>query len=211
MSTPRANRILSFLITIFSVCDQYVQMLNHHYHTLWPYHLSLNRRGSSCNIALPVSLIVAACSKQYNSYKLASDRKSLDFYRTISLSIQRPTHTSVQAQVHKIMQLRFQATPINLNAQVDRNNNKLYKFKIDRICSRACLGLTLGQCQLEDNCSANIFLGRAHRNPSVHLLDVSTIHRLLARLQRHILHVVHLSYLNEMRQCICMNAKPRVA
>jgi len=44
------------------------------------------------------------------------------------------------------MQLRFQATPVNLNAQVDRNNNKLHKFKIDRTCSRACLELTLGQC-----------------------------------------------------------------
>ena len=42
-------------------------------------------------------------------------------------------------------------------------------------------------------------------------LDVSTIHRLLAWLQRHILHVVHLSYLNEMQQCICMNAQFRVA
>ena len=52
--------------------------------------------------------------------------------------------------------------------------------------------------------------GRAHRDPSVHLLDVSTIHRLLARLQRHILHVIHLSYLNEMQQYICMNAKLRV-
>ena len=37
------------------------------------------------------------------------------------------------------MQLRFQATPVNLNAQVDRNNNKLHKFKIDRTCSGACL------------------------------------------------------------------------
>ena len=27
------------------------------------------------------------------------------------------------------MQLSFQATPVNLNAQVDRNNNKLHKFK----------------------------------------------------------------------------------
>ena len=52
--------------------------------------------------------------------------------------------------------------------------------------------------------------GRAHRDPSVHLLNVSTIHRLLAGLQRHILHVVHLSYLNEMQQCICMNAKFQV-
>jgi len=28
------------------------------------------------------------------------------------------------------MQLRFQSTPVNLNAQIDRNNNKLHKFKI---------------------------------------------------------------------------------
>jgi len=27
------------------------------------------------------------------------------------------------------MQLRFQSTPINLNAQVDRNSNMLHKFK----------------------------------------------------------------------------------
>ena len=47
-------------------------------------------------------------------------------------------------------------------------------------------------------------------HPSIHLLDVSTIHRLLSRLQRHILHVVQLSYLNEMQQCICMNAQFRV-
>ena len=50
-----------------------------------------------------------------------------------------------------------------------------------------------------------------HRGPSIHLLDVSTIHRLLARLQRHILHVVHLSYLYKMQQCICMNTEFRVA
>ena len=43
-------------------------------------------------------------------------------------------------------------------------------------------------------------------HPSIHLLGVSTIHRLLARLQRRIFHVIHLSYLNEMQQCICMNA-----
>ena len=53
--------------------------------------------------------------------------------------------------------------------------------------------------------------GRAHRDPSVHLLDVSTIHRLPARLRYHIIHAVLLSYLNEMRQCICMNAQFRVA
>ena len=37
------------------------------------------------------------------------------------------------------MQLGFQAIPINLNAQVDRNNKQLHKFKIDRTCSGACL------------------------------------------------------------------------
>ena len=110
------------------------------------------------------------------------------------------------------MQLRFQATPVNLNAQVDRNSNKLHKFKIYRTCSRACLGLTLGQCQLEEKIARRVSsFSRAHRDPSVHLLDMSTIHRLLARLQRHILHVVHISYLNEMQQCICMNAQFRVA
>ena len=41
------------------------------------------------------------------------------------------------------MQLGFQAIPLNLYAQVD-TNNKLHKFKIDRTCSGAYLGLTLG-------------------------------------------------------------------
>ena len=36
------------------------------------------------------------------------------------------------------MQLRFQITPFNLNAQVDRNN-KLHKLQIDRSCTGACL------------------------------------------------------------------------
>ena len=115
---------------------------------------SLNRRGliqKYSALTPPIGLIVAACSKHSTPIILASDRKSLDFYRTISLAIQRPTHTRVQAQVPRIMQLRFQATPVNLNAQIDRNNNKLHKFKIDRTCSGACLGLTLGQCQLENN------------------------------------------------------------
>ena len=44
-----------------------------------------------------------------------------------------------------------------------------------------------------------------HLPSAIHLLDVSTIHRLLARLQRHVIHSVHLSYLNEMQQCILMN------
>ena len=44
------------------------------------------------------------------------------------------------------MQLRFQTTPVNLNAQEDRNNNKLHKFKIDKTCSGACLRITLDQC-----------------------------------------------------------------
>ena len=76
---------------------------------------------------------------------------------------------------------------------------------------RGLTGITLGQCQLEDTALRASSFGRAHRDPSVRLLDVSTIHRLLARFQHHILHVVHLSYLNEMQQCICMNAKFRVA
>jgi hypothetical protein len=33
ISTPRSNQVMSFPITIFSVCAQYVQSLNHHYHT----------------------------------------------------------------------------------------------------------------------------------------------------------------------------------
>ena len=65
------------------------------------------------------------------------------------------------------MQLRFQATPLNLNAQVDRNNNKLHKFKIYRTCSGACLGLTLGQCQLENNCSTSFYL-RSCTSGSIH-------------------------------------------
>ena len=129
---------------------------------------SLNRRGLIQKYSArtpPVGLIVAACSKYSTPIILASDRKSLDFYRTISLANQRPTHTSVQAQVPRIMQLRFQATPVNLNAQVDRNNNKLHKFKIYRTYSGACLGLTLGQCELENNCSASICLRSCTSGP----------------------------------------------
>ena len=103
------------------------------------------------------------------------------------------------------MQLRFQATPINLNAQVDRNNNKLHKFKIDRTCSGACLGLILGQCLLDDTRLACIPAqactpGSLPR--SLPLLDMSTKHRLRVRFQYYVLHVVHLSYLNEMHKAI---------
>ena len=48
---------------------------------------SLNRRGIISTTTPPVSLIVAACSKHSAPRVLASDRKSLDFYRTISLAI----------------------------------------------------------------------------------------------------------------------------
>ena len=37
------------------------------------------------------------------------------------------------------MHLRFQSTPVNLNAQIDSNNNKLYKFKIVGHAPGACL------------------------------------------------------------------------
>ena len=50
---------------------------------------SLNRRGliqKYSALTLAVGLIVAACSKHSTPIILASDRKSLDFYRTISLA-----------------------------------------------------------------------------------------------------------------------------
>src|SRR6185503_8349365 len=50
---------------------------------------SLNRRGliqKYSALTPPVGLIVAACSKHSTPIILTSDRKSLDFYRTISLA-----------------------------------------------------------------------------------------------------------------------------
>ena len=57
-----------------------------HYHTLRPYHISVNRRGIPSITTPPVDLIVVAGSKHPTPIILASDRKSLDFYRTISLA-----------------------------------------------------------------------------------------------------------------------------
>ena len=50
---------------------------------------SLNRRGliqKYSALTPPIGLIVAACSKHSTPIILATDRKSLDFYRTISLA-----------------------------------------------------------------------------------------------------------------------------
>ena len=82
-----AIQYLSLPITIFlGMWLVRLKKLNHHYHTLRPYPFSLNRRGITSTTTPPVSLIVAVCSRHSTPIILASDRKSLDFYRTISLA-----------------------------------------------------------------------------------------------------------------------------
>ena len=74
------------------------------------------------------------------------------------------------------------------------------------MCTGAYLGLTLGQCLLDGTRLASIPV-QACTPGSLPLLDMSTKHCLRVRFQYHVLHMVHLSYLNEMQQCICINIR----
>ena len=85
-STCRSNQVLK--LTDYHILGMCLvrQTLNRHYHTLRPYQLSLHRRGITRTTTPPVDLTVVACSKHSTPIFLASDRKSLDFYRTMSIA-----------------------------------------------------------------------------------------------------------------------------
>ena len=100
------------------------------------------------------------------------------------------------------MQLEFQIIP-KPNAQVINTYIGVI-ISHNRMCTGACLGLTLGQYLLDDTRLASIPV-QACTPGSLPLLDMSIKHRLRVRFQYHVIHMVHLSYLNEMQHCICMN------
>ena len=86
-STRRANQVLK--ITDYHISRHVVSTFKSLTTTTTHrglIHFSLNRRGISSTTTPPVSLIVAVCSRHSIPIILASDRKSLDFYRTISLA-----------------------------------------------------------------------------------------------------------------------------
>ena len=84
-STCRANQVLK--LTDYHICRHMVSTFKRLTTTTTHCGLSiflLNRRGLNHErrtLTPPVDRIVAVCSR-HNSYNLASDRKSLDFYRS---------------------------------------------------------------------------------------------------------------------------------
>jgi hypothetical protein len=88
MSTPRADRLLGLPLTIFRGMWLVFETLNHRYHTLRPYQIFINTDGAFAKIMNhnhnPARHPYSGC-KNVNiatPIKLASDRESLNFYRS---------------------------------------------------------------------------------------------------------------------------------
>ena len=86
-STCRANHVL--MLTDYHISRHVVSTFKRLTTTTTHYGLSIFPQidgASTSTIAPSIDLIVAACSKHPTPIILASDRKSLDFYRTISIA-----------------------------------------------------------------------------------------------------------------------------
>jgi hypothetical protein len=102
-------------------------MLNHHYHTLRPYHFSLIEWGLNqeyFTTAPPVDLIVAVCGKTFNSYSSREWQETTRLlpYLLAEQLLKLPVLVVITL-VPRIMQLGFQSNPMDLNALVKRNNS----------------------------------------------------------------------------------------